>query len=178
MSQPGPEEPVSARLQWALARSGTGKGELAQAVGVHPSRVSRWTSGTEPAVPSPGYMRKVAEVLGVSPFWLQTGFGSPQRDAEDETEPGGSVAALEGRVQRLEALVMKLAQVITFAEAIPDADKASLLRLVLDINTRADEQAELTAQLEQELETEGRRVSGSSTAAAAKQPGPLRQGRA
>lgn len=60
------------RLDEALRYAGLQKGQLAQAIGVTRSTVSRWYSMS---LPQPRTMEDIARVLGVNKSWLSAGVG-------------------------------------------------------------------------------------------------------
>lgn len=167
-SIPGPENTVGERIEWARVRAGIGKGELAEALGTHPSRVSNWTSARNAAIPNAAFTRGLAQELGVEAYWIQTGLGSAE---PEETPP------LERRVVQLEAIVRKLARVIADHGKIPENEKATLLRLAIDTGPAGDDDEALSDR-PLEIEMEAERVRAQRDTAAAVKPSPQRQGRA
>lgn len=69
------------RLSIALAADERRDGEIAKAVGVDGSQLSRWKTGQ--AVPTAQYIVPLVTTLGVSAHWLLTGKG-PQGPSGEE----------------------------------------------------------------------------------------------
>lgn len=65
---------IADRIKLAISQSGIKKSHLAQQLGVSPSAITQWTSGTTKKLEG-GNLIAAAKILGVSPAWLATGKG-------------------------------------------------------------------------------------------------------
>lgn len=65
------DEAFGRRLQEAMARKGLKNPDVATALGVHPTTVSKWRNGTQPVEPL--RMAPLAKFLGVTEVWLRLG---------------------------------------------------------------------------------------------------------
>ncbi len=74
---------LAERLKAALKEAGISQSELSRRVGVSRSAVSLWCDGTTTSLDGDNLL-KTAEVLGISPVWLNTGRGKMKRGENKE----------------------------------------------------------------------------------------------
>ena len=79
----GEIETFGGRLQWAIDEAGISPAELARALGLTSTAISKLRHGTSKSM-SPHNLFRAAWVLGVDPYWLATGRGSPGRNGVKE----------------------------------------------------------------------------------------------
>lgn len=81
---------LAERLKLALVEAGISQSELSRRVGVTRSAVSLWFGGSTTSLDGDNLL-KTAEVLGISPLWLNTGRGkmraSPSKEISLEENP-------------------------------------------------------------------------------------------
>ena len=85
------------RIVMAFATSGVVQADIARALGVDRSRVSRWFNpdAVQGEVPGPDYLPLLPDLLGVDGHWLLTGEGPMHRK-----DPAASRVALD-RIERV-----------------------------------------------------------------------------